>query len=51
MKTPLIAIGSCARRLIKKSYSDQEKDKLGLIIRETDRMESMTKNMLDFSSR
>jgi K+-sensing histidine kinase KdpD len=30
MKTPLIAIGSCARRLIKKSYSDQEKDKLAL---------------------
>lgn len=49
MKTPLVAIGSCARRLMMKSTNDQEKEKLALIVKETDRMESMTKNMLDFA--
>lgn len=50
MKTPLIAIGGFAN-LLKKSFSQDtpEGSKLDIIISETARLESMVKNMLDFS--
>jgi two-component system sensor histidine kinase HydH len=50
MRTPLVVIGSCARRIVKKlGDKDPAHTKLALIIKETDKMESMTTNMLDFS--
>lgn len=50
MRTPLVLIGSCARRILKKLDStDPACGKLAIIIKETDRMESMTADMLDFS--
>ncbi len=50
MKTPLVLIGSCARRIVSKlDDKDPAQTKLALIIKETDKMESMTTNMLDFS--
>lgn len=50
MKTPLMIIGSCARRIKPKlTDNDPAQTKLALIIKETDKMERMTTNMLDFS--
>jgi signal transduction histidine kinase len=50
MRSPLMLIGGFARRILKKM---DEKDpaclKLNLIIRETEKMERMTGDMLDFS--
>ncbi len=50
MKTPLMLIGGFARRILSKM---DEKDpallKLNIIIQETEKLESMTENMLDFS--
>lgn len=50
MKSPLMLIGGFARRILKKM---DDKDpaclKLDLIIQETEKMERMTKDMLDFS--
>ncbi|MDR3567197.1 MAG: ATP-binding protein [Syntrophobacteraceae bacterium] len=50
MKTPLVAIGGFAG-LIKKHLPPDSPDcgKAEIIIRETERLESMVKNMLDFS--
>ena len=50
MRTPLVIIGSCARRIVSKlGEKDPARTKLELIIKETDKMERMTTNMLDFS--
>ena len=50
MRTPLVLIGSFARRLLKKmNNKDPACLKLNLIIKETEKMESMTGDMLDFS--
>lgn len=50
MKTPLVIIGSCARSIVSKlDDKDPARTKLSIIIKETDKMESMTTNMLDFS--
>jgi two-component system, NtrC family, sensor histidine kinase HydH len=50
MKTPLVAIGGLARRLQKKFKDDDPGlKKSEIIIRETDRLEKMMHNMLDFS--
>jgi len=50
MKTPLMLIGGLARRILKKiDNKDMAREKLVLIIKETDKMDSMTRNMLDFS--
>ncbi len=50
MKTPLVAIGGLARRLQKKfKENDPDREKSGIIIRETERLEKMMHNMLDFS--
>ncbi len=50
MKAPLVAIGGFTRQVLKKF---EEKDpvhaKLAFVVKETVRMESMMKNMLDFS--
>ena len=50
MKTPLVAIGGFTRQVLKKiEKNDPAHDKLTLVLKETVRMESMIKNMLDFS--
>lgn len=50
MRTPLVLIGSFARRLLKKmNNKDPACLKLDLILKETEKMESMTEDMLDFS--
>lgn len=50
MRTPLMLIGGCARRILKKmSNKDPARQKLELIIKETEKMENMTMDMLDFS--
>lgn len=50
MKTPLVLIGGFAKRILKKMDADDPaRMKLTLIIKETEKMESMTKDMLDFS--
>ena len=50
MKTPLTLIGGFSRLILKKmGDKDPARAKLALIIKETDKMESMTKDMLDFS--
>lgn len=50
MKTPLILIGGFAGRILKKmGDEDPARMKLALIIKETEKMESMTRDMLDFS--
>ena len=50
MKTPLMLIGGFARRLLKKiDYKDPAHLKLDIIIKETENMERMTGDMLDFS--
>jgi signal transduction histidine kinase len=49
MKTPLMAIGGFANRVSKKlAPDDPNQKKLGVVIQETDRLESMVKEMLDF---
>lgn len=50
IKTPLVAIGGLARSLHKKfKNNDPEREKSDIIIRETERLEKMMHNMLDFS--
>lgn len=50
LKTPLIVIGGFARRLQKKfKYDDPNHEKLEIILRETEQLEKMMQNMLDFS--
>jgi len=50
MKTPLMLIGGFARRILKNmGDGDPARMKLALIIKETEKMESMTRDMLDFS--
>ncbi len=50
MKTPLVTIGGFARRLQKKCKKDDPSHvKADIIIRETERLEKMMHNMLDFS--
>ena len=50
MKTPLVVIGGFARRLQKKFKNDDpDREKSDIIIRETERLEKMMQNMLDFS--
>jgi len=50
MKTPLVIIGGFARRLQKKFKNDDpDREKSDIIIRETERLEKMMHNMLDFS--
>lgn len=50
MKTPLVVIGGFARRLQKKFKNDDpDREKSDIIIRETERLEKMMHNMLDFS--
>jgi two-component system sensor histidine kinase HydH len=49
MKTPLIAIGGLVTQLSRKiGLADPDRKKLDLVIQETARLESMTKEMLDF---
>lgn len=50
MRTPLMLIGAFARHILKKmNNKDPARLKLDLIIKETEKMESMTGDMLDFS--
>lgn len=50
IKTPLVAIGGLARRLQKKfKNNDPDLEKSDIIIRETERLEKMMHDMLDFS--
>ena len=50
MKTPLVVIGGFARQLQKKFKNDDpDREKSDIIIRETERLEKMMHNMLDFS--
>ena len=50
MKTPLVAIGGFTRQVLKKiGKNDPAHDKLALVIKETARMETMIRDMLDFS--
>ena len=50
MRSPLMLIGGFARRILKKMDDhDPESLKLALIIQETEKMERMTRDMLDFS--
>jgi two-component system sensor histidine kinase HydH len=49
MKTPLIAIGGLVTQVSRKmGLADPDRKKLDLVIQETMRLESMTKEMLDF---
>lgn len=50
IKTPLVVIGGFARRLQKKfAKDDPNHEKLNIIIQETEHLEKMMHNMLDFS--
>ena len=50
MKTPLVAIAGFARQVLKKlGEGDPQRDKLEIIHREAQRLESMVKDMLDFA--
>ncbi len=50
MKSSLVLIGGLARRILKKTdVSDPVSRKLSLIVQETEKMERMTGDMLDFS--
>lgn len=50
IKTPLVAIGGCARQILKKQpLDDSTQAKLNLIIKETEKIEHMMHNMLDFA--
>jgi len=49
MKTPLMAIGGFADQVARKLEADDPKrKKLGIVVRETQRLESMVREMLDF---
>ncbi len=49
MKTPLMAIGGLANQVSKKlGQDDPDQKKLGIVIQETARLESMVREMLDF---
>jgi len=50
MKTPLVAIGGFARQIWKNLPEvDPDRERLSLVIRETQRLEHMVQDMLDFS--
>jgi two-component system sensor histidine kinase HydH len=50
MKTPLVAIAGFSRQVLKKMREDDpHRDKLNIIYREAQRLESMAKDMLDFA--
>jgi two-component system, NtrC family, sensor histidine kinase HydH len=50
MKTPLVAIGGFARLVQKKiDQNHPSYEKLGIVLKETERLENMVKDMLDFS--
>jgi two-component system sensor histidine kinase HydH len=50
MKTPLVAIGGFARQVWEKlPEADPDRERLSLVIRETQRLEHMVQDMLDFS--
>ena len=50
MKTPLIAIGGFANQVRKEfKEPDPKYQKLGIVVRETSRLENMVRSMLDFS--
>ena len=50
LKTPLVAIGGFARQVWKKLPEvDPDRERLSLVIRETQRLEHMVQDMLDFS--
>jgi two-component system, NtrC family, sensor histidine kinase HydH len=50
MKTPLVAIGGFARLVQKKIEQNHPSyEKLGIVLKETERLENMVKDMLDFS--
>ncbi len=50
MKAPLVAIGGFTRQVLKKiGKNDPAHDKLAFVIKETTRMETMIRDMLDFS--
>jgi signal transduction histidine kinase len=50
MKTPLVAIAGFARQVLKKmSQDDPQREKLDIIHREAQRLESMVKDMLDYA--
>ncbi len=50
MKTPLVLVGGYARRILKKmSDKDPSRVKLAILIKETEKMERMVRDMLDFS--
>jgi two-component system sensor histidine kinase HydH len=50
LKTPLVAIGGFARQVwIKLPEVDPDRERLSLVIRETQRLEHMVQDMLDFS--
>lgn len=48
IKTPLIAIGGYARRALKK-YADYELNELKVILKEVERLENITSQILDYS--
>jgi signal transduction histidine kinase len=50
LKTPLVAIGGLSRQLSKKLAGDSPQgEKIGVIMQQTDRLENMVFNMLDFA--
>jgi two-component system sensor histidine kinase HydH len=50
IKTPLVAIGGFSRLVQKKlSEGDPNREKLEIVVRETERLENMLKEVLDFS--
>jgi two-component system, NtrC family, sensor histidine kinase HydH len=50
MKTPLVAIAGFARQVLKKMREgDPQREKLDIIHREAQRLESMVKDMLDYA--
>lgn len=50
MKTPLMLIGGFAGRILKKTApADPARRKLALIVKETEKLEVLTRDMLDFS--
>jgi signal transduction histidine kinase len=50
MKTPLVAIGGFARLILNKlADDDPDRQKLTIVVQETERLEHMVRDMLDFS--
>ncbi len=50
LKAPLVVIGGLTRRVLQKlTDDDPAREKLAIVMRETRRMENMTRDMLDFS--